>query len=116
MMTMLLQWVPIAVSVLAVGLAYGLVRRERVARQALENKFAATEVVLKNARQQQESLTKQLQELRAGTLGMGQKLAEMAQQLETLADRKVNWPCRIRMVACTAAPVKWWSWGPTSTN
>ena len=88
MMTMLLQWAPIAVSLLAVGIAFGMVRRERVARQTLENKFAATEVVLKNARQQQESLTKQLSELRAGTLGMGQTLAEMAQQLEALADRQ----------------------------
>ncbi|MGF1688913.1 DUF2802 domain-containing protein [Photobacterium japonica] len=88
MMTMLLQWAPIAVSLLAVGIAFGMVRRERVARQALENKFAATEVVLKNARQQQESLSKQLTELRAGTLGMGQTLADMAQQLEALADRQ----------------------------
>ncbi|MGF1726788.1 DUF2802 domain-containing protein [Photobacterium nomapromontoriensis] len=88
MQNMLLQWMPLAASLLAVVIAWGMVRRERLARQALEKKFAATELVLKNARQQHDSLLKQFNELRAGTMGMSQKLADMAQHLEALADRQ----------------------------
>ncbi|PSW19521.1 DUF2802 domain-containing protein [Photobacterium sanctipauli] len=88
MLDMLLQWLPLAVSLLAVFIAWLMVKRERLARQALESKFAATETVLKNARHQHESLLKQFNELRAGSMGMSQKLAEMAQHLEMIADRQ----------------------------
>lgn len=88
MQDLLLQWLPVAASLLAIFIAWGMVRRERLARQALEHKFAATELVLKNARQQHESLLKQFNELRAGTMGMSQKLADMSQHLEVLADRQ----------------------------
>ncbi|MGR2768033.1 DUF2802 domain-containing protein [Photobacterium ganghwense] len=88
MLTVLLQWLPLIVSLLAILFAWFMIRRERLARQALESKFAATELVLKNARQQSESMQKQFQELRAGTMGMGQKLAEMDHQLESLAERQ----------------------------
>ena len=88
MLDMLLQWLPLALSLLAIVVAWLMVRRERIARQALETKFAATELVLKNARQQQESLVKQFNELRAGTMGMSQKLADMARHLEELSDRQ----------------------------
>ncbi|KLV10982.1 DUF2802 domain-containing protein [Photobacterium ganghwense] len=88
MLTVLLQWLPLIVSLLAILFAWFMIRRERLARQALESKFAATELVLKNARQQNESMQKQFQELRAGTMGMGQKLAEMDHQLESLAERQ----------------------------
>jgi hypothetical protein len=88
MLSQLLQWLPVVVAVLAVIIAWLMVRRERKARQALEAKFAATELVLKNARHQHESLVKQFNELRAGTMGMSQKLADMANNLEQLADRQ----------------------------
>lgn len=88
MLTVLLQWLPLIVSLLAILFAWFMIRRERLARQALESKFAATELVLKNSRQQNESMQKQFQELRAGTMGMGQKLAEMDHQLESLAERQ----------------------------
>ncbi len=65
-----------------------MVRRERKARQTLEAKFAATELVLKNSRHQHESLLKQFTELRAGTIGMSQKLADMAENLEMISDRQ----------------------------
>lgn len=88
MSSLLLQWLPIAVSILAVIISWLMVRRERQARQALEAKFSATELVLKNARHQHESLLKQFNELRAGTMGMSQKLADMAHHLEQIADRQ----------------------------
>lgn len=88
MLSQLLQWLPVVVAVLAVIISWLMVRRERQARQALEAKFAATELVLKNARHQHESLVKQFNELRAGTMGMSQKLADMANNLEQLADRQ----------------------------
>ncbi|UXI00561.1 DUF2802 domain-containing protein [Photobacterium sp. TY1-4] len=88
MFTLVLQWVPLVMAILAVILAWLLVSRERKARQALEAKFTATELVLKNSRQQYESLLKQFNELRAGTIGMSQKLADMAEHLEVLDDRQ----------------------------
>ena len=88
MLSQLLQWLPIAIAMLAVVISWLMVRRERRARQTLEAKFAATELVLKNARHQNESLVKQFNELRAGTMGMSQKLADMSDHLEQLADRQ----------------------------
>ena len=88
MLSQLLQWLPVAIAMLAVVISWLMVRRERRARQALEAKFAATELVLKNARHQNESLVKQFNELRAGTMGMSQKLADMSDHLEQLADRQ----------------------------
>ncbi|ELR65087.1 ATPase involved in DNA repair [Photobacterium marinum] len=88
MLDLLLQWLPIVIAILAVVVSWLLVSREKKARQALESKFAATELVLKNARHQHESLIKQFNELRAGTMGMSQKLADMANQLELLEDRQ----------------------------
>jgi len=88
MFSLLLQWLPIPVAILAVIISWLMLRRERQARQALEAKFAATELVLKNARHQHESLLKQFNELRAGTMGMSQKLADMASHLEQIADRQ----------------------------
>ncbi|WP_199451024.1 DUF2802 domain-containing protein, partial [Vibrio harveyi] len=65
-----------------------LLGRERKARQALEAKFSAMELVAKNARQQHESLLKQFNELRVGTMGMSQKMAEIAENQEMLAERQ----------------------------
>ncbi|WP_299016224.1 DUF2802 domain-containing protein [uncultured Photobacterium sp.] len=88
MLSLLLQWLPIAIAVIAVVISWMMVSRERKARHALEAKFAATELVLKNSRHQHESLLKQFNELRAGTMGMSQKLADMADHLEHIEDRQ----------------------------
>lgn len=88
MLNLVLQWLPIAIAMLAVVISWLMVRRERKARLALEAKFTATELVLKNSRHQHESLLKQFNELRAGTIGMSQKLADMADHLEMIADRQ----------------------------
>ncbi|MGF1871514.1 DUF2802 domain-containing protein [Photobacterium indicum] len=88
MFSQIMPWLPVAFSLITIIFAIVMVRRERAARQALEMKFSAIEVVLKNARQQQESFAKQFNELRAGTMGMSQKMADMAQQLEDLSDRQ----------------------------
>jgi len=88
MFSQIMPWLPVAFSLITIIFSIVMVRRERAARQALEMKFSAIEVVLKNARQQQESFAKQFNELRAGTMGMSQKMADMAQQLEDLSDRQ----------------------------
>ena len=88
MLNLVIQWLPIVIAVLAIVIAFALVRRERKARRVLETKFEAMEMVSRNARQQHESLLKQFNELRAGTMAMSQKLADMALHLEDVADRQ----------------------------
>lgn len=88
MLSLIIPWLPVVIAVLAVVIAIVLVRRERKAHQVLETKFEAIELVSKNARQQHASLLKQFNELRAGTMGMSQKMADMALHLEDVADRQ----------------------------
>ncbi|WP_318499742.1 DUF2802 domain-containing protein [Photobacterium leiognathi] len=88
--TIVLQWLPTVISVLAVVIFTVLLLRERKARRSLETKFAAIETVLKNARLQNERLTKEFNELRAGTMGMSHKLADMSHQLEVVEDRQTE--------------------------
>ncbi|WP_419239247.1 DUF2802 domain-containing protein [Photobacterium leiognathi] len=90
MNTILLQWLPTVISVLAVVIFTVLLLRERKARRSLETKFTAIETVLKNARLQNERLTKEFNELRAGTMGMSHKLADMSHQLEVVEDRQTE--------------------------
>ncbi|WP_318480731.1 DUF2802 domain-containing protein [Photobacterium leiognathi] len=90
MNTIVLQWLPTVISVLAVVIFTVLLLRERKARRSLETKFAAIETVLKNARLQNERLTKEFNELRAGTMGMSHKLADMSHQLEVVEDRQTE--------------------------
>lgn len=90
MNTVLLQWIPTVISVLAVIIFTVLLLHERKARRSLETKFAAIETVLKNARLQNESLSKEFNELRAGTMGMSHKLADMSHQLEVVEDRQTE--------------------------
>ncbi|WP_305406325.1 DUF2802 domain-containing protein [Photobacterium leiognathi] len=88
--TIVLQWLPTVISVLAVVIFTVLLLRERKARRSLETKFTAIETVLKNARLQNERLTKEFNELRAGTMGMSHKLADMSHQLEVVEDRQTE--------------------------
>ncbi len=67
MIALLIQWTPLAVSLLILVVCVLGLRKERKARESLENKCNAMETVLKNARVQNESLAKQLAELRAGS-------------------------------------------------
>ncbi|KPA52589.1 DNA repair protein [Photobacterium leiognathi subsp. mandapamensis] len=90
MNTVVLQWLPTAISVLAMVTFTVLLLRERKARRSLETKFAAIETVLKNARLQNERLSKEFNELRAGTMGMSHKLADMSHQLEVVEDRQTE--------------------------
>ncbi|WP_318460412.1 DUF2802 domain-containing protein [Photobacterium leiognathi] len=90
MNTIVLQWLPTVISVLAVVIFTVLLLRERKARRSLETKFTAIETVLKNARLQNERLTKEFNELRAGTMGMSRKLADMSHQLEVVEDRQTE--------------------------
>ncbi|MEZ9524478.1 DUF2802 domain-containing protein [Enterovibrio norvegicus] len=88
MLDVVLYWLPLGVSVVIGVVLLLLLRREKKARQALETKFQAMELVYKNARQQQESLTKQFNELRAGSIGMSQKLAELSQRFDDVVDKQ----------------------------
>ncbi|MEC6821960.1 MULTISPECIES: DUF2802 domain-containing protein [Photobacterium] len=82
------QWLPVAISVVIAITAAVLINRERQARKALEVKFSAIEKVLKNSRLQHESLTKQFNELRTGSIGMSNKLVDMIEQLERVEERQ----------------------------
>ena len=82
------QWLPVVISGLIAITAAVLISRERQAQKALEVKFSAIEKVLKNNRLQHESLTKQFNELRTGSLGMSNKLVDMVEQLERIEERQ----------------------------
>ena len=82
------QWLPVVISVLIAITATVLISRERRARKALEIKFSAIETVLKNSRLQYESLTKQFNELRTGSIGMSDKLVDLIEQLEQVEKRQ----------------------------
>ena len=82
------QWLPIAISIIIALTAVVLIRRERRARQALEVKFSAIQTVLKNLRLQHESLSKQLNELHTGSIGMSDKLIDLIEQIERVEVRQ----------------------------
>lgn len=81
-------WLPLGISLSVAVASLLLLRREKAARQNLEAKFQAMELLYKNARQQHESLSKQFNELRAGSIGMSQKLAELAQRFDELLEKQ----------------------------
>lgn len=76
-----------AVCLLALISVVVLLRRERQARCRFEKKFQAMEILLKNSRQQHQSLEKQLHEIRAGSIGMSQKLVELSQRFSVLLEK-----------------------------
>ncbi len=86
--TLIQQWLPVSISVIIAITAVLLINRERHARKALEIKFSAIEKVLKNARLQHESLTKQFNELRTGSIGMSDKLMDVIEQIERIEERQ----------------------------
>ncbi len=77
---LILSWVAIFFCVF-------LLRHERKARKGFLEKFEAMELLHKNARQQNESLGKQLHELRAGSMGMSQKLVELSHCFGVLTEK-----------------------------
>ncbi|CEO39955.1 DUF2802 domain-containing protein [Photobacterium kishitanii] len=82
------QWLPVAISLIIALAAAVLISRERQARKTLEVKFAAIETVLKNSRLQNESLTKQFNELRTGSIGMSDKLVDLIELIERVEVRQ----------------------------
>ncbi|ODQ01110.1 MULTISPECIES: DUF2802 domain-containing protein [Salinivibrio] len=90
MVALLLTWLPVAVTVVFAIVALWRLRIERRARERLENKLQAMETVLKSARQRHDSLAKQFNELRAGSMGMGQKLADIATNVDELLEKQVE--------------------------
>ncbi|WP_407331050.1 DUF2802 domain-containing protein [Enterovibrio sp. 27052020O] len=88
MLDVALHWLPLGVSITVAVVAFLLLRREKKARLSLDAKFQAMELLYKNSRQQHESLSKQFNELRAGSIGMSQKLAELSQRFDDLVDKQ----------------------------
>ncbi|WBA08056.1 DUF2802 domain-containing protein [Salinivibrio kushneri] len=87
---LVLTWSPVVVTVVFAIVALWCLRAERRARQRLENKLQAMETVLKSARQRHDSLAKQFNELRAGSMGMGQKLADLSTNVDELLEKHVE--------------------------
>ncbi|SIN75930.1 DUF2802 domain-containing protein [Salinivibrio sp. ES.052] len=90
MIELLLTWSPVAVTVVFAIVALWRLRAEKRARLRLENKLQAMETVLKSARQRHDSLAKQFNELRAGSMGMGKKLADLSSSVDELLDKHVE--------------------------
>ncbi|OOE89746.1 DUF2802 domain-containing protein [Salinivibrio sharmensis] len=90
MMELVLTWSPVVVTVVFAIVALWRLRAEKRARQRLENKLQAMETVLKSARQRHDSLAKQFNELRAGSMGMGQKLADLSTNVDELLEKHVE--------------------------
>ncbi|MDD1783245.1 DUF2802 domain-containing protein [Enterovibrio sp. ZSDZ35] len=88
MLESVLYWLPLGVSLIVAAIALVLWRRGKKALAQLEAKFQAMELLLKNARQQHESLSKQFNELRAGSIGMSQKLAELSHRFDDLLEKQ----------------------------
>ncbi|MGL5335721.1 MAG: DUF2802 domain-containing protein [Enterovibrio sp.] len=64
----------------------GLYRKQNRA-EAAENKYQAMELLAKNMRQQQQALAKQFNELRAASVGMSEKLAQLSARFDDLAEK-----------------------------
>ncbi|KXF81324.1 DUF2802 domain-containing protein [Enterovibrio coralii] len=88
MLESVLYWLPLGISLFVAAIALVLWRREKKAIAQLEAKCQAMELLLKNARQQHESLSKQFNELRAGSIGMSQKLAELSHRFDDLMEKQ----------------------------
>lgn len=86
----LLTWLPFGATVLVALIAVWALLREKKARLRLESKYDAIETILKNERAKHESMVKQFNELRAGTIGMSKKLAEMSHRMEDMVEKQVE--------------------------
>jgi Protein of unknown function (DUF2802). len=90
MAELLLTWSPVAVTVVFAIVTLWRLGAEKRARERLENKLQAMETVLKSARQRHDSLAKQFNELRAGSMGMGKKLADLSASVDELLEKQVE--------------------------
>lgn len=88
MLNVVLYWLPLGVSIFSVAIVFFVFRREKKTRVNADLKFHAMELLFKNARHQNESLAKQLSELRAGSIGMSQKLAELSHRFDDLVEKQ----------------------------
>lgn len=88
MLQYVLDWLPLCISIFAAAVVFFVDRRGKKAKLSAETKFLAMELLFKNARQHNESLTKQLIELRAGAIGMSQKLAELSHRFDDLLEKQ----------------------------
>lgn len=88
MLQVVLHWLPLSISAISAIFVFFIYRRERKTRVNADAKFHAMELLFKNARHQNESLAKQLSELRAGSIGMSQKLAELSHRFDDLVEKQ----------------------------
>ena len=83
-----LSWLPLCLAFISTAVVFVIHRQEKKARFSAETKFHAMELLFKNARQHNESLAKQLSELRAGSIGMSQKLATLSDRFDDLLEKQ----------------------------
>ncbi|PCS22011.1 ATPase involved in DNA repair [Candidatus Enterovibrio escicola] len=83
-----MYWFPFWVSTVVSLVVSLLLYRGNKSRIKLEVKFQAMELLCKHFRQKQESLIKQFNELRSGSMGMSQKLAELSERFDNLIEKQ----------------------------
>lgn len=88
MLQEVLFWLPLGISIFSLVVVFFIYINEKKSRINAETKFQAMELLFKNARQQNESLVKQFTELRAGSIGMSQKLAELSHRFDDLVEKQ----------------------------
>lgn len=88
MLQVVLHWLPLSISAISAIFVFFIYRRERKTRVNADAKFHAMELLFKNVRHQNESFAKQLSELRAGSIGMSQKLAELSHRFDDLVEKQ----------------------------
>ncbi|WP_413110685.1 DUF2802 domain-containing protein [Thaumasiovibrio sp. DFM-14] len=88
MINLLLQWLPLGLLLVLTIVVLLALHREKQTRLAMMQRVSELESALTAAHRQQDSLSKQFHELRAGSIGMSDMLAKVGQQLEFLEDRQ----------------------------
>ncbi|MGL5291987.1 MAG: DUF2802 domain-containing protein [Vibrionaceae bacterium] len=86
-MQILVLYGVIASLVAIVALFMISLRNKQTHVEAAENKYQAMELLAKNMRQQQQALAKQFNELRAASVGMSEKLAQLSARFDDLAEK-----------------------------
>ncbi|RXJ72937.1 DNA repair protein [Veronia nyctiphanis] len=88
MLDIALYWLPYVLLAISCVISIVVLLKSRSYKKEMETKMQAMELLLKNSRKQHENLTNQFTELRAGAMGMSQKLAELSGQFDGLVDKQ----------------------------
>ncbi|CAH0534088.1 hypothetical protein VST7929_01989 [Vibrio stylophorae] len=83
-----LAYITLAITICTFLYAVVAIAMERRARQKLEQKFQNAEILLRAFRKQNDSITKQFNELRTGVISMSQKVTQLAQEMQEIEARQ----------------------------